>query len=117
MPFIVMLIKLMISLHTVHPQFEEIETRHLVTLLNSHIRWLKENQIREVRQLKDQHRTEKSRVLAIVNELNDCWGFNKLPMRGCACASYTKSCDICNTVLEKYVKTKCGELIQALGDQ
>ncbi|XP_020893710.1 kelch repeat and BTB domain-containing protein 2 isoform X2 [Exaiptasia diaphana] len=100
----------------VHPKFEEIETCHLVSLLNNNIRWLKEQQVREIRQLKEQHRTEKAGALSIVNELNECWGFNKLPMRGCACASYTKSCDICNTVLEKYVKTKCGELIQALTD-
>lgn len=102
------------SLSSAHPKFENIETDHLVSLLTNNIRWLKEQQSREIRQLKEQNTREKSQAVAKVNELNECWGYNKLPMRGCACASYTKSCDICNTVLEKYVKTKCGEIIEVL---
>ncbi|XP_031551599.1 BTB and MATH domain-containing protein 36-like [Actinia tenebrosa] len=97
-----------------HPKFEDIETDHLVSLLTNNIRWLKEQHNREIRQLKEQNIREKSQAVAKVNELNECWGYNKLPMRGCACASYTKSCDICNAVLEKYVKTKCGEIIEVL---
>jgi len=94
--------------------FDSIEAENLVCLLNNHLRWQKEQHAREIRQLREQSLKEKARILEIANELNSCWGYNKLPIRGCACASYTKSCDNCNTVLEKFVKTKCGELIEAL---
>ncbi|XP_032232047.2 uncharacterized protein LOC5507505 isoform X2 [Nematostella vectensis] len=96
------------------PKFDDIDSSNLIVLLNNNIRWLKEQQARECRQLKDQHNREKATLLETVNELNECWGYNKLPIRGCACPSYTKSCDTCNTVLEKYVKTKCAELIEKL---
>lgn len=96
------------------PNFDNIEAENLVSLLNNHLRWLKEQHAREIRQLREQFLKEKGRALEIANELNSCWGYNKLPIRGCACASYTKSCDNCCTVLEKFVKTKCGELIEAL---
>ncbi|EDO36075.1 predicted protein [Nematostella vectensis] len=99
---------------TGQPKFDDIDSSNLIVLLNNNIRWLKEQQARECRQLKDQHNREKATLLETVNELNECWGYNKLPIRGCACPSYTKSCDTCNTVLEKYVKTKCAELIEKL---
>ena len=95
-------------------RFEAVDAENLVCLLNNHIRWLKEQHSRELRQAKEQFNKEKCKALEIVTELNSCWGYNKLPIRGCACASYTRSCDNCNTVLEKYVKAKCGELIELL---
>ena len=94
--------------------FEEIDPENMVVLLSNHSRWLREQHAREIRMLREQHNKEKSRALEIVDALNSCWGYDKLPIRGCACVAYTKSCDNCNTILEKFIKMKCGELFEAL---
>ncbi|RMX54468.1 hypothetical protein pdam_00013169, partial [Pocillopora damicornis] len=63
------------------PNFDNIEAENLVCLLNNHLRWLKEQHAREIRQLREQFLKEKGRALEIANELNSCWGYNKLPIR------------------------------------
>ena len=98
----------------IQPHFEDIDADNMVMLLSNHTRWLKEQHAREMRMLREQHNKEKARALEIVEALNNCWGYDKLPIRGCSCASYTKSCDTCNTILEKFVKIKCGELFETL---
>ena len=61
--------------------FDSIEAENLVCLLNNHLRWQKEQHAREIRQLREQSLKEKARILEIANELNSCWGYNKLPIR------------------------------------
>ncbi|XP_066919853.1 BTB and MATH domain-containing protein 38-like [Clytia hemisphaerica] len=97
-----------------HPHYDQIETENVVHILQGHLKFLKEQHVREVRSIKEQHNKKRQETLEIVNDINCCWGYNKLPIRGCTCPSYSKSCGDCNNALEKFIKIKCGELFEHL---
>ena len=97
-----------------HNHFEDISAENLVTILQGHVKFLKDQHTRDQRTLRENFNKRKAEILEIVNEVNVCWGYNKLPIRGCTCPSYTKSCADCNSALEKFIKLKCGELIEHL---
>jgi len=97
-----------------HPRYDNISTANIVSILQGHVRYLKEKHTREIRTVNEQHAKKKLETLEIVNDISSCWGYNKLPIRGCTCPSYTKSCPDCNNALEKFIKVKCGELFEHL---
>lgn len=97
-----------------HPDYEKIDTENIVCILQGHLKFLKDQHNRELRNLKEQQTKKNQETLQIVNDISDCWGYNKLPIRGCTCPSYSKSCGDCNNALEKFIKVKCGELYEHL---
>ena len=97
-----------------HPKYENITTDNIVSILQGHVKYLKDQHVREIRNIKEQHLKKRQETLEIVNDISSCWGYNKLPIRGCTCPSYTKSCVDCNNALEKFIKVKCGELYEHL---
>ena len=97
-----------------HPRYQEISSENLVYILQGHMKHLKEQHVREIRIIKDQFHKRQQELLDIVDTINSCWGYNKLPIRGCTCPSYTKLCSDCNSALEKFIKIKCAELIDHL---
>jgi len=97
-----------------HPRYENISTENVVYILQGHVKFLKEQHNREIRLVHEQHAKKKLETLEIVNDISSCYGYNKLPIRGCTCPSYTKSCPDCNNALEKFIKVKCGELFEHL---
>lgn len=97
-----------------HPNYEKIDTENVVHILQGHLKFLKDQHVREIRSIKENQLKQQQETLEIVNEINSCWGYNKLPIRGCTCPSYSKSCGDCNSALEKFIKIKCGELFEHL---
>jgi len=97
-----------------HPKYENITTENVVSILQGHVKYLKDQHQREVRSIRENQVKKRQETLEIVNDINSCWGYNKLPIRGCTCPSYTKSCIDCNNALEKFIKVKCGELYEHL---
>jgi len=97
-----------------HPSYEKLETTNVLHILQGHLKFLKDQHVKEIRSIKEHHSKKCHEIFEIVDEINNCWGYNKLPIRGCTCPSYSKSCNDCNNALEKFIKVKCGELFEIL---